>query len=708
MVFRKVLKWGTIVLANIIGLFLVLRIGFLGEYLGWVIAYAITAGIQLILTNWLSNSLVYSRFGSAHRTGLKLVYIFIILPAITAIASATVAHGCATIAHGYTNILTTTIQDWSTTEWWIALIIFSLWFIPSYIFGVNAVFDKKELAEVAISFEEKGRLEFQNNNLEKAKCYCEKALHIWETLPEDLYPEKANIHATLGSIHLKEWQYEAAREDYEKELSIKRAKLGDNHYVIASYYTLIAKTYEEDLDFNNEIKYRRKALETLINSYGENNEKVADAYFELSRPLQLWGYETEAIDCLEHALSIRQTLLGPNSLDLLNLYVSIQVIYLVTKDYVKSREYAEKELLIKQMNYDEDNPEIAESFTSIAYTYFMEENYSKATEYYEKARSVRERSLGESHDSVASTSDMIGAVQLAQGKYREALDSFLNAYHIRTKANNQDKSNLASSFYNLGIMYHLLGDYNKAHFYAESGRAIVLSMEDKDYSFLANCIDLEGLSLLDKGEYDKALARHEEALKIRQEHLPDNYDGLSTSFIAIGSVLHNLKEYVASLEYYLKALPLIESSEENRYFNSSLCYIDIADTYSAMGNFEESINALHKAKDFLKNTKNNSYPLNVEILSSLGKYYYKRQEYMTSIKYFNKAIIDWRPFYGQRHPNIGLAHYYIGKAYLKIGDNDLALEHLNLAQNIQKDFLNPNHPDYLATLEVISHINNHL
>lgn len=245
-VFKNVLKWVGIVLASIVELFLVFYIvslffdgdydrtgKVLGTYLGWCLAFGTAWGIQFGLTDWLSETLVYSRFGSANRSGLKLVYIFVFLPIITLITA-------AIVASVLTNQITRTlIQDWSSTEWWIALIVFSLWFIGFYISGVSKVFNKKRLAEAAILLREKGKVAFEKNKLEEAKRDCEKALRIWETFPEDQYPEKANAFLTLGQIHLKEEQYEAAREDYEKGLAIRRAELGDNHRVIAATHDAI-------------------------------------------------------------------------------------------------------------------------------------------------------------------------------------------------------------------------------------------------------------------------------------------------------------------------------------------------------------------------------------------------------------------------------------------------------------------------------------
>lgn len=94
-VFRTVLKWVGIVLASIAGLFLVFYLVSLlfggdygktgetiGKFLGWMLAYGVAVGIQNGLMDWLSNSMVYARFGASNRRSLKIIYLAVLLPII--------------------------------------------------------------------------------------------------------------------------------------------------------------------------------------------------------------------------------------------------------------------------------------------------------------------------------------------------------------------------------------------------------------------------------------------------------------------------------------------------------------------------------------------------------------------------------------------------------------------------------------------------
>ena len=709
---KSFLKWLGIVLASIAGLILVfylVSLFFGGDYdltakkMGTFLGSCLAGGTVIVLllagTEWLADKMVYSKVGMPNEKLSKTIYLAFILPFLCVL--------CATI---FSLVMTRVVAGSRVGEWSEFDYVFTFFlFLGSLIFflseGIKKVKNPNEIAQAAESMNREAQKAFEKEDLDKARERCEKALRVWSLLPDDKYPQKANAYLTLGRIHFMEEQYEAARDDFEKGLTIRRAELGDNHGVIAAYYKLIARTFEGDLDFEDEIKYRRKALETLINTYGENHEETAEAYEQLALPISIWGERSEAVNCLEHALSIRQTLLSPNSLELLPLYFKIQAQYLSEKDYDMVREYAEKELLLKEQNYGPNHPELAGTYVTIGDTYLDQYDFQRATECFQRALDLRKDKLGEDDLDTGKSYFCIGRLHWIKGDYKIALEFFLTALRIFTNNSKDTTVDLTTSNIVVGQLYFFLGEYNKAQFYAESGLKIGQANLGNDDVDLADSYDTVGVTYYAKGDYAKAMTLFETAFDLREKHLSECDVDKALSYMNFGVVYQQQKEYQKALECFEKALSLVEKEKEDNPLNFSLCLNNMGEAYCSLERYDDALSRLSEAMKVVNSVKDRSYPLLGEVLCSLGKVYLGKKEYPKALDYFTKSICEWESMIGKDNPNVALVHYHIGRVYTQMGDYDRAREELDVAKGIQEFRLSTKHPDYLVTMEAIKSIN---
>jgi tetratricopeptide (TPR) repeat protein len=316
-----------------------------GKFIGCSLVLTALVLVQNFATDWSADKLVYSRLGKKNINLYKTVFILFAIPFITAI--------CAGWLGYILYEITDAIDEYDCENLWTARI---LWFIVWIFVGVIKGFSQKKYAEVAFESLISANKFFYENDLDKAKKYCQKALDLWSAIPSNKNSEIADVYVTLGQIHRSENKYDSAVADYEKGLEIRIKELGENHTEILDYYDLIAETYEEKEDFKNATNYRLKALDIIKNIYDLYDSRTATALTNLGCDLAADNQIEDAIEFLELALDIYQITKGPNCLEVSKLYELIADLYIQNSDIFKVRETYEKVLMIKEKIKDIEKP----------------------------------------------------------------------------------------------------------------------------------------------------------------------------------------------------------------------------------------------------------------------------------------------------------------------------------------------------------------
>lgn len=220
-----------------------------------------------------------------------------------------------------------------------------------------------------------------------------------------------------------------------------------------------------------------------------------------------------------------------------------------------------------------------------------------------------------------------------KGEYEAGIEVLKEALRIATKI--PDANIEATAFYYLGNIYRDLGD-------------------------LAN-----------------VLFNYEKALVINEAQGDEYYQSVILS--SISNLLYDLNDYDSALEYALKCLPIFE-----RVHNVN----SLLNIYNTLGNIYFKKEQYGEALHYFEENHNQSDPETAAYVmaeSGLGKVYYKMGDFANSSKYLTNALRESQ-LLGNVEVQI-ICHFYLGRLYMDDGNYRQALESLNSAYDIAKEYL---------------------
>lgn len=212
--------------------------------------------------------------------------------------------------------------------------------------------------------------------------------------------------------------------------------------------------------------------------------------------------------------------------------------------------------------------------------------------------------------------------------------------------------------------------------YADS--AIVLSRRLKDLSLEAQIINETGVLYHKVDMYEMAVMQHQKALQMF-EQLHDTM-GVAFSYANLGNIFLSLQDYQKAKRYHLDALRLKLALGDSLQIAYS--YRCTALSYQAMNQPDSTLLLLNEALAIYKSKNDDLKQANIYYL--LGNLLLEtNQDSDLALHYYARSL----DIYSSFHSEYGSARsmYEIGRAYARLGRNDLAKKHykaaLLMAQN---------------------------
>ena len=87
----------------------------------------------------------------------------------------------------------------------------------------------------------------------------------------------------MAVVYRKQGKYDEALAMYEKDLSIKLKKLGDDHPSVADTYNNMAIVYDNQGKYDEALAMYEKALSIRLKKLGDDHPSVADTYNNMAK-----------------------------------------------------------------------------------------------------------------------------------------------------------------------------------------------------------------------------------------------------------------------------------------------------------------------------------------------------------------------------------------------------------------------------------------
>src|SRR5437867_7401181 len=144
--------------------------------------------------------------------------------------------------------------------------------------------------------------------------------------------------------------------------------------------------------------------------------------------------DTETRRLAERALSIKETVLGPDHPEVAKSLMNLGILVRKEGDFGEAQRLLERSLEIREKTLGPRDPETAASLDEIADVLQTTGKYERARGLYERALAIQEGSPGPESPEVARTLNSMAIMLMDLGEYEDAKSRFERALAIRVKA----------------------------------------------------------------------------------------------------------------------------------------------------------------------------------------------------------------------------------------------------------------------------------
>jgi CHAT domain-containing protein/Tfp pilus assembly protein PilF len=300
-------------------------------------------------------------------------------------------------------------------------------------------------------------------------------------------------------------------------------------------------------------RYEIRVVELRVAT--ENEHALHEAAKLTTEALNLYdsGKYDEAIPLVEHALEIRERVLGPEHLDVAYSLTGLGILYGQRSDYAKAEPFYQRALTIIEKVKGPEHPSLVTYLNNLANHYRNRGDYAKAEPLYQRALTIIEKALGPEHPHFANSLDNLANLYSDRGDYAKAEPLYQRALTIIEKVLGPEHPDFADSLHDLANLYS------------------------------------------DRGNYAKAEPLYQRALTIMEKVLGPEHPGFADSLNDLANLYTNRGDYAKAEPLYQRALTIIEKVLGPEHLDVANSLNNLAILYAAKGDIAQAVAFLSRA-----------------------------------------------------------------------------------------------------------------
>jgi CHAT domain-containing protein/Tfp pilus assembly protein PilF len=272
------------------------------------------------------------------------------------------------------------------------------------------------------------------------------------------------------------------------------------------------------------------------------------------------GRYAEAVPLAEHALAIREKVLGPEDVEVATSLTIRAALYRAMGDDARAAPLLERALAIREKGLGKLHPDLAVALTNLAALYRDNGNYALAGPLFQRALTIREKALlpERNRTFVADALNELGTFYSDTGEYARAESLFKRALTIREEVLGPEHKDLVPVLTNLALLYRKPGLYVVATSLLQRALAIREKSVGPEHPLVA--ISLNNLAALyqDTGEYLRAESLLRRALAIREKALGPEHPSVAITLNNLAELYRGTGDYAQAAAFYHRSLAIKE------------------------------------------------------------------------------------------------------------------------------------------------------
>ncbi len=289
--------------------------------------------------------------------------------------------------------------------------------------------------------------------------------------------------------------------------------------------------------------------------------------------------------------------------------------------------------------------------------------------------------LDSTDHSLAEMFDVRGRISLNTGKYKEAFADFTRALDIKL-LNDVSGEDLVVSYDQLGDALREQGEDLAALRYYEKQETLVSEYFGPESQEMANVLSDLAIINRKQGRFALAKKRYHKAMKILSDHYPVDHPSISPVYNGLAITYAQTGKYPDALEYFTKVLAIDQKNLDPLDPNLAKSYTNLGILNELMGDLKQALIYFEKSLSIKLATLGKDNAKLMYDYKGLAVIYQKLGDIGQALVLARKAKALEEKYFGAQTFNTGVTHTMLGTLYRANGQIDLALRHLQTAEEI--------------------------
>ncbi len=347
----------------------------------------------------------------------------------------------------------------------------------------------------------------------------------------------------------------------------------------------------------------------------------AQAAFDEATKLQKEGKHAEAIPNGEHALALRQAVLGDTHLEVAACLNLLGVLYSLQAAHDRAEPLLQRALAIREAALGQHHPEVATSLQSLATLLRYQGLYGQAEPLLQRALAIREAALGQHHPEVAASVHALAILYMHQGLYQQAEPLLQRALVMREAAAGQHHPLVASALNDLAQLYWNQGLYGQAEPLLQRALAIREAALGSNHPSIAQTLNSLAILYSTQGLYGQAEPLLQRALAIFESSLGKNHPDVAVSLNNLANVYSGQGLFSRAEPLHRRALAIREASLGQHHPHVATSLANLAEAYKNQGLYGQAAPLYQRALAIRETALGQHHPLVASALNGLAPLY---------------------------------------------------------------------------------------
>lgn len=363
----------------------------------------------------------------------------------------------------------------------------------------------------------------------------------------------------------------------------------------------------------------RELLRQVEQIHGRESLEAARILDLLAEALRLGGKGTdpEALEVCRRAVAIKESTLGPNSLEYALSLHNLGALFLANGRYEEAREPLERALDIRRRSLGDEHPDVARSLMYTALLDLSLGDDHSARPKVERALTILQRSLPAEDPDVARGLNLLASIQYLAGDYNAAGALWERVLNIKLKTLAEDHPSIAECLQNLAAVYGEMGDYDASLQALDRALSIRRRSLGAEHPLVAETLVNIAIDLESVGDIDGARRDYKRALQIQRHAYPEGHPALAWTLMRLGRLALKLGDRAAAKRLLDGALAMQQKSLGGEHPQVAWTLKELATLDWKEGRTDAARSEFQRALRILRASAGPTHP---DVVLTLGSY----------------------------------------------------------------------------------------